>query len=54
MIYNPLSIVIPVKNREKLILRALDSVYNQSYRPIRLIVVDNDSTDGTLATVEKW
>ena len=54
MIYNPLSIVIPVKNREKLILRALDSVYNQSYRPIRLIVVDNDSTDGTFAAVEKW
>ena len=54
MIYNPLSIVIPVKNREKLILRALDSAYNQTYRPIRLIVVDNASTDGTLAAVEDW
>ncbi|MDE6028491.1 MAG: glycosyltransferase [Muribaculaceae bacterium] len=54
MIYNPLSIVIPVKDREKLILRALDSAYNQSYRPIRLIVVDNNSTDGTVAAVEKW
>lgn len=54
MIYNSLSIVIPVKNREKLILRALDSAYNQSYRPIRLIVVDNDSNDGTVAAVEQW
>ena len=54
MIYNPLSIVIPVKNREKLILRALDSAYNQSYRPIRLIVVDNNSSDGTLSAVHKW
>ncbi|MDE6409003.1 MAG: glycosyltransferase [Muribaculaceae bacterium] len=54
MIYNPLSIVIPVKDREKLILRALDSVYNQSYRPIRLIVVDNNSTDRTVEEVEKW
>lgn len=54
MIYNPLSIVIPVKNRETLILRALDSAYNQSYRPIRLIVVDNDSTDGTVEAVAKW
>ncbi|MDE6536457.1 MAG: glycosyltransferase family 2 protein [Muribaculaceae bacterium] len=54
MISNPLSIVIPVRNREKLILRALDSVYNQTYRPIRLIVVDNDSTDATVPAVEKW
>ncbi|MDE6237933.1 MAG: glycosyltransferase [Muribaculaceae bacterium] len=54
MISNPLSIVIPVRNREKLILRALDSVYNQTYRPIRLIVVDNDSTDGTPEAVAKW
>ncbi len=54
MIYNPLSIVIPVKDREKLILRALDSAYNQSYRPIRLIVVDNNSTDGTVEAVAKW
>lgn len=54
MIYRPLSIVIPVKNREKLIIRCLDSAYNQSYRPIRVIVVDNNSSDGTVAVVEKW
>lgn len=54
MIYQPLSIVIPVKNREKLIIRCLDSAFNQSYRPIRLIVVDNNSTDGTLKAVEEW
>lgn len=54
MIYNPLSIVIPVRNRENLILRALDSAYNQSYRPIRLIVVDNDSSDATLENVCRW
>ncbi len=54
MIYQPLSIVIPVKNREKLIIRCLDSAFNQSYRPIRLIVVDNNSTDGTLKAVEDW
>lgn len=54
MIYRPFSIVIPVKDRENLILRCLDSVYNQSYRPIRLIVVDNDSKDNTVAAVEEW
>ncbi|MDE6716601.1 MAG: glycosyltransferase family 2 protein [Muribaculaceae bacterium] len=54
MIYRPLSIVVPVKDRERLIVRCLDSIYNQTYRPIRLIVVDNNSTDGTVAAVEKW
>ena len=54
MIYQPLSIVVPVKNREKLILRCLDSIYNQSYRPIRLIVVDNDSSDATPERVREW
>lgn len=54
MIFRPFSIVVPVKNREKLIIRCLDSVYNQSYRPIRLIVVDNGSTDGTYAAMESW
>ena len=54
MVYKPISIVVPVKNREKLILRALDSVRHQSYRPIRLIVVDNDSSDSTLDVVTEW
>ena len=50
----PLSIVIPVKNRPTLITRCLDSVRAQSYRPIRIIVVDNASTDNTHDTVEAW
>jgi len=54
MVYRPISVVVPVKNREDLILRALDSVRHQSYRPIRLIVVDNDSTDSTFRKVEEW
>lgn len=52
---NPLvSVVVPVYNRENLILRCLDSVLVQSYRPIELIVVDNNSTDKTLETVKEW
>ncbi|MDE6227009.1 MAG: glycosyltransferase family 2 protein [Muribaculaceae bacterium] len=50
----PLSIVIPVKNRPELIVRCLDSVRSQSYRPIRIIVVDNASTDNTREAVEMW
>lgn len=49
-----ISVVIPVFNRARLVARALDSVFNQDYRPIHLIVVDNNSTDDTVPTVEKW
>lgn len=55
MIEKPvLSIVIPVHNRPDLICRCLDSGKNQSYRPIRLIVVDNGSTDDTASRVREW
>ena len=50
----PLSIVIPVRNRPRLIARCLDSIKAQTWRPLRVIVVDNASTDSTLAAVEEW
>lgn len=49
-----LTIVVPVWNREHLVTRCLDSVKAQTYRPLRLIVVDNNSTDGTADAVREW
>lgn len=43
-----ISIVIPVYNREKFIRRTLDSILNQLYRPLEIIVVDNNSTDNSM------
>lgn len=48
------SVIIPVYNRSRLITRCLQSIYDQSYRPIRLIVVDNASTDGSDRAVREW
>lgn len=48
------SIVIPVYNRAKIVCRTLDSVKMQTYRPIHLIVVDNNSSDESLATIKSW
>jgi glycosyltransferase involved in cell wall biosynthesis len=42
------SVVIPAYNRRNFILRAIDSVIGQTYRPIEVIVVDDASTDGTV------
>lgn len=42
-----ISVMIPTYNREKYIKEAIDSVIDQDYRPLEIIVVDDGSTDGT-------
>ena len=41
------STIIPVFNRPKMVVEAIQSVLAQDYRPIELIVVDDGSTDDT-------
>lgn len=45
------STIIPVFNRADLVVDAIESVLQQYYRPIEIIVVDDGSTDDTLATL---
>jgi glycosyltransferase involved in cell wall biosynthesis len=47
MISEMVSTIIPVYNRPELLLEAVNSVLNQSYRPIEIIIVDDGSTDNT-------
>jgi len=44
---NLVSVVIPTYNRLHTLKRALDSVIDQDYRPIEIIIVDDCSTDWT-------
>jgi glycosyltransferase involved in cell wall biosynthesis len=43
------STIIPVFNRAQMLREAVDSVLKQTYRPLEIIVVDDGSTDDTLA-----
>lgn len=47
-----ISVVIPTYNRAGVIVRSVESVLNQSYRDIEVIVVDDCSTDDTKAVLE--
>jgi glycosyltransferase involved in cell wall biosynthesis len=48
------SVTIPVRNGERFIRQALDSVLAQSYRPIEVIVVDDGSADATSEIVRQY
>ncbi|HSJ35606.1 MAG TPA: glycosyltransferase family A protein [Acidimicrobiia bacterium] len=47
------SVIIPTRDRLPLLQRALESVFNQSYANLEIIVVDDGSTDGTAETLAK-
>lgn len=55
MIANPFfTVVIPTYNRSHLILPTLETVFNQTYRNFEIIVVDNCSTDNTVAVLQPF
>lgn len=48
------TIAIPVYNRADRMSRTLDSVAAQIFRPLRVILVDNNSTDASLQMLLRW
>lgn len=48
------TVIVPVRNRSGVIVRCLDSVAAQTHAAVRLIVVDNGSTDESRSVVADW
>ncbi len=48
------SVIIPTFNREKYVIKALESVLAQTYRSYEIIVIDDGSTDHTAEALRKF
>ncbi len=48
------SVIIPTHNRRQMLVKALESAFGQTYRPVEVIVVDDGSTDGTENSIADW
>jgi glycosyltransferase involved in cell wall biosynthesis len=49
-----ISVIIPVYNRERYLAEAIESVLNQTYPAIELIIVDDGSTDRSAEIAQKY
>ena len=48
------TVIVPVYNYVHYVIEALDSVFRQTLAPLDLVVIDDQSTDDSLAAVEAW
>lgn len=49
-----ISVIINVYNREKLIRKCLDSVINQTYKNLEILIINDGSTDDTLKICQSY
>jgi glycosyltransferase involved in cell wall biosynthesis len=49
-----ISVIIPCHNCESFIIRCVDSVLNQTYQDVEIILVNNNSSDNSLALLNKY
>lgn len=48
------TVIVPIYNMEEYLDACLESILNQTYRPIQVILIDDGSTDRSLSICEKY
>ena len=48
------TVIVPVYNVEKYLCRCVDSIVNQTYKNLEIILVDDGSTDGSSAICDEY
>ena len=48
------SVIIPTYNRKHVLTKAIQSVINQTYQSLELLIIDDGSTDGTEKAVKEF
>jgi glycosyltransferase involved in cell wall biosynthesis len=47
------SVIMPVKNAENTIIQAIESILQQTFTDLELIIIDNHSTDSTAKLIKE-
>lgn len=48
------SVIVPAYNAEQTIHQCLDSIVNQSYKNLEVIIIDDESADNTLSICQQY
>ncbi len=53
-VHGRVSIIVPTRNSERALTECLSSITSQTYRDVELVVVDNFSTDASVAIAQRF
>lgn len=51
---NDISVIVPIYNAEKYLARCIESLIHQTHRALQIILVDDGSTDNSLAVAKRY